>query len=383
MQRLAGPRDMGMRNRKRGHAQREARSIFAGAPLTDMNGACTFWPTVVDLFCGCGGVTLGFERKRFRVVAAVDNDPIACDTYRQNHQSVYLYERDINDVDPRQIRVAQLKGNDLDVLAVCAPCQPFSGQNRKAGQEAQARLVLHAVRFAKVLRPTIILFENVPGFVRARFEPLLEELREGLRRNDYVVDSPRNIDAADYGVPQRRLRCIMLAKRGGPPPCLPNPITPVGLRTTVFEAIGDLPPLTSGRTDQNDPLHFARAHQPIALARLAHINRDGGSRDTLPSHLVLDCHKNYRGHPDVYGRMSWQDVAPTLTTGCTDLTRGRFAHPRDDRAITLREAARLQTFPDTYRFAGSPKGIATQIGNAVPPRLIEALVPIVRNSLKT
>ena len=120
----------------------------------------------------------------------------------------------------------------------------------------------------------------------------------------------------------------------------------------------------------------------MALERLKYIPRDGGSRDSLPNRLQLACHKGHKGHPDVYGRMTWDAVAPTLTTGCTDLTRGRFGHPRDDRAVTLREAARLQTFPDNYRFLGNSKEIATQIGNAVPIRLIEQLAPTLKSLLK-
>jgi DNA (cytosine-5)-methyltransferase 1 len=150
---------------------------------------------------------------------------------------------------------------------------------------------------------------------------------------------------------------------------------------SVKMAISDLPQLASGQADAEDTLHFAREHQAIALERLGHIPKNGGSRDALPERLWLACHRDRRGHPDVYGRMRWEDVAPTLTTGCTDLTRGRFAHPRDNRAISLREAARLQTFPDSYRFAGSAKHIAVQIGNSVPVRFIEALVPVLRAAL--
>ena len=158
-------------------------------------------------------------------------------------------------------------------------------------------------------------------------------------------------------------------------------MTPAGHRISVREAIGDLPRLASGQADSDDALHFARKHQPIALERLRHIPKNGGSRTALPDLLRLECHRDHRGHPDVYGRMRWEEVAPTLTTGCTDLTRGRFAHPRDDRAITLREAARLQTFPDNYQFSGSAKAIAAQVGNSVPVRLIEELAPALREAL--
>ena len=155
-----------------------------------------------------------------------------------------------------------------------------------------------------------------------------------------------------------------------------------GIQSTVRNAIGDLKSLRSGEADPDDALHFARNHRLVTLERLKYIPRDGGSRDSLPYELQLECHKRHKGHPDVYGRMAWDAVAPTLTTGCTDLTRGRFGHPRDDRAVTLREAARLQTFPDNYRFIGNSKEIASQIGNAVPVEFIKHLAPTLRFLLK-
>jgi DNA (cytosine-5)-methyltransferase 1 len=334
----------------------------------------------VDLFCGCGGVTAGLKASHFRVVAAVDSDPLACASYRSNHRAVRLFERDIADVRPEEIR-RELDGRALDLLVVCSPCQPFSQQNRGSSDAERARLLISAVRFAAVLMPGIILFENVPGLTRRQFAPLLEELYSGLSVLGYIVGGPQEIDAADYGVPQRRLRCVLVAGRGVAPPALPAPLTPAGHRVCVQEAIGDLQALKSGEADLRDPLHFAREHKPIALERLRHIPKDGGSRECLPERLRLECHRDRRGHPDVYGRMRWADVAPTLTTGCTDVTRGRFAHPRDNRAITLREAARLQTFPDSYSFAGSAKAIAAQVGNSVPVRLIQALAPVLREGL--
>jgi DNA (cytosine-5)-methyltransferase 1 len=151
---------------------------------------------------------------------------------------------------------------------------------------------------------------------------------------------------------------------------------------TVRDTIAHLPKLSSGEGDPTDSLHWARSHRPIALARLAAIPMDGGSRFQLPEHLVLPCHRGQKGFPDVYGRMRWDDVAPTLTTGCDDVTKGRFAHPEQNRAITLREAALLQTFPDDYVFSGNRRQIARQIGNAVPVAMIERLAPVLRSALR-
>lgn len=336
------------------------------------------WPTAVDLFSGCGGVTEALKRRHFRVVAAVDNDPVACATYRANHPKVHLYEDNIESVSPYTIRRDDLGSQDLDLLIVCAPCQPFSSQGRRNATDERIPLIFNSVRFAKALKPKLIFFENVPGLASSRFRKVLSTLKRDLRTIGYMMGDPELIDAADYGVPQRRQRCILLAKKNSMPPRLQSPITPEGMRCTVRDTIGTLERLKSGQRHPVDPLHFAREHQPIALERLFHIPTDGGSRFSLPESLVLPCHKDHSGHPDVYGRMVWDDVSPTLTTGCTDITKGRFAHPEDHRSITLREAARLQTFRDEYIFEGNPSQIATQIGNAVPVKLIDALIPSLR-----
>ncbi len=156
----------------------------------------------------------------------------------------------------------------------------------------------------------------------------------------------------------------MFATRGHELPLPPLPTTPDGSRILVQDALKGLRRLCSGEKDAKDYLHFARNHKKIALDRLNYIPKNGGSRFSLPPHLELDCHKGKKGYPDVYGRMKWEDVAPTLTTGCTDLTKGRFAHPEDDRAITLREAARLQTFH--AQEGQSPKSMAL-CSVSIPP----------------
>ena len=338
------------------------------------------WPTAVDLYSGSGAVTAALKRRHFRVVAAVDNDKIACATYRLNHPGIRMIEDDIRRVDPKDIRGIDLQGHDLDLLVVCAPCQPFSSQNRKRGADQRSTLILEAGRFARVLRPKIIFFENVPGL--AAHAELLEKLKQELGK-DYTLGMPERVDAADFGVPQRRVRCIMIATRGAKPPALPEPTTPKGRRATVKQAIGHLPSLRAGEKHDADALHAARKHQEIALRRLAAVPKNGGSRSSLPTNLALACHSAVAANKfsDVYGRMSWNDVAPTLTTGCTDITRGRFAHPRDDRAITAREAALLQTFPETYQFLGNLSEVQVQIGNAVPVKLVEALTPTFRRAI--
>lgn len=333
----------------------------------------------VDLFCGSGAVTSGLSGG-FEVLAAVENDRLACRTYAANHPGVRLFERDILEFDPNEIVAAEPRAAGIDLLVVCAPCQPFSNQNRHKGDDPRATLILQAARYAAVLRPRGILFENVPGLAGA--SGAFDALAAALGAIGYVVGPPRKIDAADLGVPQRRLRCVMFASPSEDAVARFAAADLSAERMTVAEAIRGLMPLASGERDPNDPLHAARRHKPVALERLRAIPRDGGSRSSLPPGLRLKCHEGRRGYPDVYGRMAWGDVAPTLTTGCTDVTRGRFAHPEQDRGITLREAALLQTFPRDYVFHGSHDRIATQIGNAVPVAMVRVMVPALLDALR-
>jgi len=228
--------------------------------------------------------------------------------------------------------------------------------------------VLEALRFADALDPETIWFENVPGIVRSE---AANSLRKGLSVLGYNFDEPLRLSATDLGVPQKRIRSIFVASKSteilGRVDSLRSNLTGEN-PPTVRMAFSGLEPIGPGEGCMTDPLHRGRNHAARTMERLRAIPKDGGSRSALPTELQLACHRKLPANsfPDVYGRMSWDSPAPTLTTGCTDVTRGRFAHPEEDRAITLREAARLQTFPDTYRFNGSRTEIARLIGNAVP-----------------
>jgi len=298
-----------------------------------------------------------------------------------NHPGVELLESDIRLTDPSTFVQRFPDALGVDLLVLCAPCQPFSSQNRRRGPDTRAELLLQAPRFAQVLKPGCILIENVPGLTTPSNVHILERLEAQLGEAGYLLSKPRRVDAADLGVPQRRLRCVMLACRSEMALRLFEEFDLPQRRRTVRDAIGGLPEIKAGERLSKDPLHRARAHQQIALERLRAIPKNGGSRAALPAHLRLKCHQDDHSYSDVYGRMCWDDVAPTLTTGCDDITRGRFAHPDQDRAITLREAALLQTFPKTYRFAGNKSEIARQIGNAVPVAMVRALVPLIRQVL--
>lgn len=339
-------------------------------------------PTAVDIFCGSGGVTAGLRAARWRVLAACDNDPVAAATYRANHPQTAFIEGDITVSQTVDALARQVGDKPVDLLVICAPCQPFSSQNRVRGDDPRKQLIVVSLAVARRLKPAMIFFENVPGLASAAYRPILDSVRTELADLGYAVSQPLVRDAADYGVPQRRRRCIMFAARNQ---AAVDAFVDCDVRSpkrTVYDAIADLELLGSGDASEDDILHRARSHQPIALERLYHIPKDGGSRTSLPKHLELKCHiGDPHSFSDVYGRMSWQSVAPTLTTGCTDLTRGRFAHPEQDRAITLREAARIQTFSDDYAFVGNASQIATQVGNAVPPAMIQAFSRAFRSAL--
>ncbi len=331
--------------------------------------------TAIDLFCGSGGVSQGLRSAGWRILAACDNDPAAAATYRANHPTTELIEGDIQ-LDSTVDAIAAAAGETVDLMVICAPCQPFSSQNRHRGHDEREQLIVRALAVVAKVRPSLVFFENVPGLASSAYRAVVTAVHAELSKQGYAVSEPMVRDAADFGVPQRRRRCIMVAAKCEDAIAAFSDTDVRRQPRTVFAAIADLPVLASGEASETDSLHRARSHQPIAVERLKHIPRNGGSRSSLPPHLVLRCHRGkVTSFSDVYGRMAWDSVAPTLTTGCTDLTRGRFGHPEQDRAITMREAARLQTFPDHYKFIGQPAQVSRQIGNAVPPIMIEAFVP--------
>lgn len=329
--------------------------------------------TAVDLFCGSGGVTAGLKAADWKVVAALDNDPVASETYRLNHPEVTFVQDDI--LEPSALKAIEraTAGQTIDLLVICAPCQPFSSQNRKRGGDPREQLIVQSLKLVPVVNPELLFFENVPGLAGPTYRNVLDELQVELTRLGYVMTDPLVKDAKEFGVPQRRRRCIMVAAKTLE--ALDAFLATDSRQTerSVSDAIGRLAPLENGASHPTDGLHRARIHSEIALNRLRHVPRDGGSRKSLPAELELECHKGTDAFPDVYGRMGWLSVAPTLTTGCTDVTKGRFAHPEQHRAITLREAARLQTFDDDYQFTGNRAQVSRQIGNAVPPAMVAAL----------
>lgn len=340
---------------------------------------CAAQPTAIDLFCGCGGLSLGLVSAGFRVEAAVEINEKAQETYRLNHPSVKLYPSDIRRLSPaKMLKELGLKRGELDLLAGCPPCQGFSRLRTKNQQtsveDERNDLVADFLRFVRVMRPKCIMLENVPSLATdKRFLTMKAALAK--LKYQLVVNV---LDASHYAVPQRRKRLIMLASR------VHNPVIADAIpnKVTVRAALAGM----EAPSKSKDKLHALRERRSQAVKDLIKlVPKDGGSRRDLGEKFQLACHKRLSGFHDVYGRMRWDDVSPTITSGCHNPSKGRFLHPSRNRTITLREAAVLQGFPLDYKFNVShgKEAIALMIGNALPPPFIAAHATALHRGLRS
>lgn len=329
---------------------------------------------VIDFFCGCGGASEGLRQAGFDVELGIDIDPQASQTYKANFPNAAFIFDDIRKVSVEKVANSiAFKSGDGLLLSACAPCQPFSQQNKYKNEgDERISLLDETHRFVKTLLPEYIMLENVPGIQKiddnkespfTRFISLLDDLNY-----EYVYFIA---NAEKYGVPQRRKRFVLLASLLGPisVPDETHDIKGSPIKT-VRDFISEYPKLKAGETNDDDELHRAAELTEINLNRIKH-TPEGGDRRNWPKELINECHKGYSGHTDTYGRMSWDKPAPTLTTKCNSYSNGRFGHPDilQNRAISIREASRLQTFPADYIFKGAFNSMAKQIGNAVPCEL--------------
>lgn len=324
-------------------------------------------PNAIDLFCGCGGITQGLKQAGFRVLAGVEFSHAPAEVYRKNHPEVRLFEDDIRKINIDEF-IEACKGEPIHVLAGCPPCQGFSSIRRKNKaapvDDPRNTLAYEYLKFVEALKPYTILFENVPSIANY---PVFVEVRERLISLGYDLDY-RVVDCADYGVPQRRKRFVMLGSRIGR----------IGLaegkyeKSTVRDYIGSL---ETPEVSRDESHRIYAHHTPHILEMITKVPKDGGSRADLPEEYILECHKRQGiGFRDVYGRLRWDDVSSTITGGCLNPSKGRFLHPEQDRALTAREAAILQTFPKDYVFPKeiNKTALALMIGNAVPPMFASA-----------
>lgn len=332
--------------------------------------------SVVDFFSGCGGTSCGLRDAGMDIVLGLDHDADCGKTFQRNLKGARFITGDILELQPQYLFEDMSVPNGPLLFAGCAPCQPFTKQRTtKRGTKDERRHLLLA--FGKMVEhwlPDFVLVENVPGLKSdasksAPFSRFLALLRKHGYHFNY-----NTVAARDYGVPQKRQRLVLMASRHGPiqlPDATHGPVRSIEY-STVRQWISALPILSAGEQCEKDANHRTAALSEVNLKRIRH-TPEGGGRESWPPSLLLKCHAKHQGHSDVYGRLWWDKPASALTTRCLSYSNGRFGHPEQDRAISAREAACLQTFPRNWVFEGSLQSISRQIGNAVPPLMAKAI----------
>lgn len=325
----------------------------------------------VDIFCGAGGLTHGLIKTGVNVRAGIDCVESCRYAFEHNNRAIYMQKdvRNIHGLDLQPYLTKLKTGNDVTLLAGCPPCQTFSSYNRKAdSSDPRWHLLDEFLRLVQETRPDLVAMENVPGLAT---KDVFLSFVEGLRKLGYRSPSWKVVQCAEYGLPQHRRRLVLLASRLGPIEILDA--KHFGAKPkTVRDAIGFLPKVAAGVVDAEDPLHQTFSLNALNLKRIR-ASRPGGTWKDWPEDLRCSCHKKTSGstYKSVYGRMSWDEPSPTMTTQFVNYGTGRFGHPEQDRALTLREAALLQSFPTDYQFVAPGEKVnishvARMIGNAVP-----------------
>lgn len=319
-----------------------------------------------EIMCGVGGATRGFLDAGIQVVRGVDVDEKCKKTYEENNKPAKFLRRDIRRLTAEELLGdIKLEEKDKFILIACAPCQPFSRAGLKKPKNSKS-LISAIADLIYGIKPDFVFAENAPG-IQKFYPSIYKEFLKPYSDLGYHYQC-EIVNLKEYGVPQNRPRYLFLASKdyeidlprrnhgkGLPPP------------VTVRQTIGKYPALKPGKEIKAFANHVCHNLSEITLERLRHTPKNGGSRSAWPDRLVLECHKENGGHTDVYGRMRWDDVGPTLTCKCINVSNGRFAHPSQNRGISVREAAALQTFRDDFIFYEPRTVAARQIGNAVPP----------------
>ena len=338
--------------------------------------------SVVDIFCGAGGLSHGFRERGFEIVGGIDINEDCRYAFEWNNNAPFI-RRDIATVKAAEINGLFTPGRPR-VLVGCAPCQPFSTYNQK-NEDPKWQLLRQFGNLVDKVRPDVLSMENVPLLLAFKDGSTFKEFVKKLRDAEYHV--VRDVlYGPDFGLAQKRSRLVLLASKLGPIE-LPR-ATHKGKHRTVRDEIGDLPPLIQGGVDDHDALHRAISLSEINAQRISSAKPGGTWRDWEPR-LVADCHKveTGKGYSSVYGRMEWDEPSPTITTQFFGFGNGRFGHPQQNRALSLREGALLQGFPRDYEFVAPGKRVHFKkvgrlIGNAVPVRLASAIAKSVNRHLE-
>lgn len=339
---------------------------------------------VIDLFCGIGGLSYGLKKEGFNIVAGIDLDSSCKYAYETNIQAEFLH-RDIKEVNGKEL-IKKYWKNKKRILVGCAPCQPFSSHSNKVRDIEKSdkwNLLNEFSRLVKEINPEVISMENVPNLVN---KPIFKEFVASLNKLGFYV-SFSIVYCPDYGIPQKRRRLVLLASKYGDITLIKKTHTR-DQYNTVREVIERLPKINNGEVCNSDKLHRASSLSPINYKRILSSKPNGSWRD-WNDELLSECHKRETGktYTSVYGRMSWDEPSPTITTQFFSYGTGRFGHPEQNRALSLREGALLQTFPEKYKFYEkeddiSIKKIATHIGNAVPVDLGVVVGKSIKKHLK-
>ena len=341
---------------------------------------------VVDLFCGIGGLSYGMKSKGFKILEGFDLDATCQYAYETNNEAKFVY-KDIREVTKDDI-IPLYSKKSIKVLAGCAPCQPFSSYafKNKNKDEKKYNLLYEFGRLVKDVQPDIVTMENVPAIASFKLKSVLADFVKVLQEERYYVKY-QVVYCPNYGIPQTRKRLVLLASRLGEIALIPSTHKKEDY-VTVRDVIGHLPPLKAGESCPSDALHRCRTLSPLNMRRMIATPYGGSWRD-WPEELLLACHKKEGGKSfgSVYGRMVWEEPAPTMTTLCTGIGNGRFGHPEQNRAISAREAALFQTFPITYKFFPNEQEVSLTkasryIGNAVPPRLGEVIAESIKQHIR-
>ena len=351
----------------------------------------------IDLFCGAGGLSTGLKKSGFRLCLGVDIDEKALKTYKCNLKRTKVLKEDIKKVTGE--RITELTGinrRDNFLLAGCPPCQGFSSLGKRDANDEKNELVYEYIRIINELEPSFILMENVPGMSTGVGKGIFKNVVKELEENYHVEYATLN--AADFGVPQTRKRLVLHGIRNDVyanlgldkekqkilPKSTHSKEKKKGYRkwVTVRKAIFDLPILGAGESYDDGIIknHKARSLSETNIERLQEIRLHGGNREMISEELQLECHKKENvSYTDTYGIIDPDKPAPTITSGCTIISKGRYCHPTQNRGLSIREAARLQSFDDKFEFQGNMGEMSLQIGNAVPPKLAQASGKVIIN----